>query len=377
ETTITAEYQQYNDAVNSLLAKTEDNIIGAGYFSQELNFSHLKITNDAGINNLFVGTIDPYPSFVVDLTYVGSTDLCIGDSLLLLATQNANYSYVWLKDSVIITGITTDSYYVKDSAIYSVEITNNNIPYTKQTKQITVKVYAIPEVELTTTDDTIFCVGNEAKLRTENSSTLTYSWYNNLAPIAGTTNTYSGTTTGFYQVQVSSDKGCINRSNGISLLARQPTAIISYIDDLTICDGDSVLLTSSSEPDYLYQWYFDGTLLNADTLISLYAKKSGAYQVNTTILENCSTLSTNSDVIVIPSPSATIIYSGDSVICNGEVTSLAANTGLGLTYLWMQGSDTIIGENSSHLNINTAGIYRAIVGFEGSCSRWSNTKDIV
>jgi hypothetical protein len=377
-TTVDDEVSQNHDVLNQILALSETNVLATGYYGNELNIAGFQLINTDGINNLFVGNLDPYPDFIVEITPPISDEICNGDSVLLQASTGAGYTYQWTKDGNNLSEANTSSYYAKDSALYGLSIFNPTLNYTKKALPVSIKVNPIPKAEIGTEDDTVFCVGNGALLHAVNTSGYSYSWYNSNGAIAGATqNSYTAENTGVYHLLITSDKNCSNTSNAIHIEALSPTAEISNTGDLSICDGESIKLEALTSPDYKYQWYFEGDTLPNDTLTFLYAKISGAYQVQTTILGTCQSISDSANVSVIPSPPASISFSGDSVLCNGQQSTLSANTGFNLTYLWMLNNDTIPGETSSWISIDSAGIYRAIVGYEGSCSRWSNSKTLV
>lgn len=377
--TTDTDYNLYNDVVNSILIDAPSEIKICGYFSQELSILGSHIENTEGVSNLFIGNLDPYPEFVAELnSSFNPVEICKGDSVLLTATNNANYTYVWKRNDTILVGENTNTIYAKDSASYRAEITDASLAYTKKTPAITVEVNPLPIALIETADDTVFCSGESASLQNNGGINYNYSWYRDGSAITDTDNRiYEATETGIYTMQVTSDKNCTANSNSIEIEVLETTAVISYSEELSICDGDSVLLNSSTGTDYKYQWLFDNEELSNDTLDFFYAKNSGAYQVQTTILESCSSISEAMHLSVTPSPESILTFSGDSVICSGEETSLAANSGFGLTHLWMLNNDTIPNEISSTLQTSTAGIYTVIVGYEGSCSRWSNNKQVI
>jgi len=372
------DFDLHHDAINQLLPLSESSILATGYFGTELIISGLKMQNTEGINNLFAGNLDPYPDFIAEFTPTGALEICFGDSVLLQASTASEYTYQWTKNGSDISGANASSYYAKDSAIYGLLIYNTDLNYTKKALSDTIIVNPVPLAEIETTDDTVFCQGETALLHITNIAGYTYHWYNNNSAIGGANqNRYTATRSGIYHLVVTSDKSCSNTSNTINIEVLTPTAQITNTGDLNICDGDSIKLLAYTENDYQYQWYFEGDTLINDTLTYVYAKISGAYQVQTTILGSCQSLSVDANISVTPSPPAEISFSGDSVICFGEQTALAANTGFNLTYFWMLNNDTIPGENNSWIATETEGAYTAIVGFEGSCSRRSNTKTLV
>ena len=72
------------------------------------------------------------------------------------------------------------------------------------------------------------------------------------------------------------------------------TPVISMIGNDTVCQNDSILL-SSSDTSSNQQWYFNNTLINGSTNQNYYAKQSGQYSV----LSGCSSLSSAVTVAIL------------------------------------------------------------------------------
>ncbi len=118
----------------------------------------------------------------------------------------------------------------------------------------------------------------------------TYLWSN-----GNNTANISNVLPGKYFVRVIDAVGCI-KSDSIVLnyLHEAPQATISANGSTTICQGDSVQLTSSTGHTYLWNV---GAISN-----SIYAKNAGNYRVTVTDINGCSATSTDVTIVNTPAP---------------------------------------------------------------------------
>jgi len=152
--------------------------------------------------------------------------------------------------------------------------------------------------------------------------------------------------TGRYTLTVQNSYGCKKEySDSITVFPFVKPNIIPS-GPITFCSGDSVILTANpiSLKDYKYKWS------SGETTPSIKVKKTGNYKV---ILENLigCTDSTDVDVTVYPSITASIKPSGVTILCEGDsVTLFAKPTDPKLKYHWSTGdtTDYIIAKKTSN-----------------------------
>ncbi len=156
-------------------------------------------------------TVLPSPSAVI--TPIGPTNICAGTSVLLSANTGIGLTYQWKKDAVNITGANTSSYSASVSGSYTVSVTNSsNCIKTSSPVQVNV----IPSMPNINWNGTQFST---------NATGVTYQWYfanaanpNVFTPISGaTSSTYTPTSIGNYQLQVTSG-GCTSTGNNYNLI---------------------------------------------------------------------------------------------------------------------------------------------------------------
>jgi len=264
------------------------------------------------------------PSPIIDLG--PSQNICSGDSILLDAFFTGA-SYAWS------TGNNSSSIYVSQSGIYSVDLNLNGCTYTDS---IEIIVNNVSSFDLGS--DTTLCEGE----------TLTLSGFtpgaNYLWQDGSTTSFLNATLTGQYHLTVDLN-GCIT-SDTIQVTF-DPSPIIDLGPDVSICEGDSLLLDAVF-PGASYIWN------TGSTSSSIYVSQSGIYQVDLD-LNGCSYIDS---IEVTVNNSSNFQFGNDTTLCEGETLVLSGFTP-GANYLWQDGS------TNSFFNATQTGLYHLTVDLNG------------
>lgn len=128
--------------------------------------------------------------------------------------------------------------------------------------------------------------------------------------------------------------------------------IISITGNITFCEGDSVILTSSKSDKYLWS--------TGEKTQNIVVKQSGIYSVNA-ITSLCSKSSELITVNAIPRPKASIIQEGYQSLCVGDIVTLKAETSNSYLYKWSTG------ETSSSIIVKEPGAYKLYVSNSNGC----------
>jgi uncharacterized delta-60 repeat protein len=143
------------------------------------------------------------------------------------------------------------------------------------------------------------------------------------------------------------------------------TATINQSGPLTGCVGDSILLSSNTDPTFTYQWNRNGIPVSGATSSSFYPTQSGSYTV-TIYQNNCPVTSGGITVAFNALPAVpTITSNGTITPCSGGSMTLTAPGGLS-TYLWNTGATT------NSINVSQSGNYFVTVTNSFGCERTSN-----
>ncbi|MDG5799003.1 T9SS type A sorting domain-containing protein [Marinilabiliaceae bacterium ANBcel2] len=377
------EYGQFiGDELNSLAVIDEYNVVGTGYFSTEVTMGTKTLENLVGTGNMFWGVIDPFPGFDAYF-FMEENEVCAGTKVTMTANLGfgSDFSYQWQRNGEDIENAVDREFIATEPGMYRVLITDNDIPYTKTTKALELRVNPLPQPEIKNEDAGEICQGSTAYLSGSGYTSSTFQWYMDDSPIERKTdNSLVADKTGVYYMKETSSKGCVKNSNKVEI------EVVDYPDtyDITIegevpfCDGSSVTLSiPDNETDVSYQWYLDNEALEGETNLELEAFLEGDYHYTVSSKKgNCLSSSNPVELLVNPSPEATISSDYGNQLCDGESLNLVANSGQGLTYHWYKDGNLLEGEDTNILTVIESGQYVVEVGFEGACSRYSEPFEV-
>ena len=215
-------------------------------------------------------------------------------------------------------------------------------------KEIVLAVTPAPRAPLLSAMGTYFlCPGDTLKLTSDAVN-------NPLWSTGDTQDTLAITLPGEYWLFQQSDLGCQGESSDTLRVIRADPPVIPTITAsgaLTLCEGDSVVLTANGAESVLWS--------TGETSPSITVRTSGTYTVQA-VSENCglSDASAATIVQVIPvadQPLITVL--GSSRICEGETVVLRSSAPVG--NLWSTG------ETTREITVQNAGQYSVRVGLEG------------
>jgi gliding motility-associated-like protein len=206
---------------------------------------------------------------VLTITDVKCASDTNGVAIIVISGGTPNYSYVWSNGSL------ADTLTALQTGIYSVTITDANgctAAYVDTVSSIN------PAILITGVNINPFCLGgiygSVTALATGGTSPYSYSWNN-----GDTINVADSLTAGAYDLMVTDSVGCIAMYNTV---LNDSSSIAIALNDSVLCAGDSTVLSVPVYPGVQYQWYFNGSPLNGDTLNIYTAIAAGSYSLNAT-----------------------------------------------------------------------------------------------
>jgi hypothetical protein len=204
--------------------------------------------------------------------------------------------------------------------------------------------------------DQTICQGTTATLTATGGQS--YQWSDGQA---GSTIYVTPDVTTTYVVTVSSGPWITSiDSVFVYVLASPPTPVITPTGNTTFCQGNSIVLNSSTGTAYTYQWKRNNANINGAINSSYTVTESGSYTVE--VSSGCS--STSQPVIVIVNP----IPPTPAISQNGNVLSSTAPAG----NQWYLSGTEIPGATEQTLNVAENGTYFVIVILNGCISDTSN-----
>jgi len=249
--------------------------------------------------------------------------ICRGSTTTLAASGAVSYSWS--------TGETTSSIVVANAGSYSV--TGTNVNGCTNSSTVTVTVNNLPTLTVTASPAFSICQGETTTLTV--SGAATYVWSN--GDVGSTITVNTG---GVYTVTGTDANGCTNTSSRTVTVHPLPTVTISSNPGLTLCQGQSTILTANGAFSYVWSTGAQSTNINVTT--------SGVYSVTGTSVNGC-TSSASVTVVVNPNPTVSILSNPGLTICNGQTTTLTAISAN--SYVWNTGAVT------ASITVSTAGIY--------------------
>ncbi|TND10633.1 MAG: hypothetical protein FD123_275 [Bacteroidetes bacterium] len=208
----------------------------------------------------------------------------------------------------------------------------------------TVTVLNIPGVTITGNPN--ICPGGSVTLT--GSFGGSSQWYLNGVAIPGaTSNTYTTSTPGVYNMTKTNLNGCSDSAAVGLVVTSVPNPVVSLGSDTTVCGS---IALDAQNPGATYAWNTGGTQ-QTETFST-----SGTYNVMVTDSNGCSA---NDTIILVVNPSPVVSLGADTAIC-GSTTLDAQNTGA--TYAWNTG-----GTQQTEA-VSTSGTYSVMVTDSNGCS---------
>ncbi len=167
-------------------------------------------------------------------------------------------------------------------------------------------------------------------------------------------------TKGLIRIQDASNTAVFDNSDSLFVLNAAPTPVITKDNSITCYD--SIVLSTTFNPLFTYQWRRNSAILSGATSNVYTAKSTGSYTVYITS-GGCSLSSSPSDVTINSVPSAVITPSNPVLVCGNSVTltsSAATN------YSWNTGATT------QTLTVTSPGTYSVTVSNGNNCSNSAN-----
>ncbi|HLP56225.1 MAG TPA: FG-GAP-like repeat-containing protein [Fluviicola sp.] len=335
------------DSVILTSSSVSDNVWSTGETTQSISVlasGNYSVTVDNGFCSATSATttvtVNAIPS-VPTITANGQTTFCDGDSVILTASSATNN--LWSN------GETTQSITVSISGAYSVEVITNGCTSGSSIAE-TVTVNPVPATPtISANGPTTFCAGDSVILTSSSVS-------DNFWSTGETTQSITVLANGNYSVTV--DNGFCSATSAattVTVNAIPSVPTITANGPTTFCDGDSVVLTSSSATDNLWS--------TGETTLSITVFISGAYSVEV-ITNGCTSGSSTVETVTVnPMPATpTISENGPTTFCAGDSVILTSSS--------VSDNFWSTGETTQSITVLSSGNYSVTVD-NGFCSATS------
>lgn len=248
--------------------------------------------------------------------------ICPGDSVLAVVSGSGNYT--WSGPGGPIAG-NNDSIWINAPGLYYCVVTSAD-SCQLLSNTVNIQQYNTPSIQASPT--AVICPGDSVMLTLVASNGSFVAW---LPPLSGSALTQVVTSPGVYGVSVSACN--IITTTSITIVQTNVTAQITPLSDLTVCEGDSILLGANPGMDS-YNWQPGN---QNDSLVYVYA--DGNYVLTTADSGGCEARDTISIAFVQNNLSAPL--TSDTVVCRGMPFHLFGNGSPVIT--WYDFSGAVLG----------------------------------
>lgn len=252
-------------------------------------------------------------SITATVTPGGTVNICSGATAILNANTGSGYAFQWKLNGINISGATQSSYSASGSGNYSVAITS---PCGSSTSAATSVNLTAISASVSPSGSVTICAGLAQTFSANSGYNYSYQWYRNgIAQAGATSQTYSNSSNANYSVLVSQGNACsASSSTTILNVTNNPVPFISPAGPITICNGQSVVLSSNTYTGVAFQWQKNGVDIVGSTLQNYTVTTTGSYKVKQTasgctktapavsVTVNCRLVSANATAVSMRKP---------------------------------------------------------------------------
>ena len=270
------------------------------------------------------------------ITLVGTTTICEGQSTQIAAYGNENCTFSWS------SGVNNSVATFFESGIYTVSATNNYGCTNTASTSIVVHAKPVPTIS----GDLTICPNGSTILSVSNGTSYRWSTGSTLSSI-----TVQPSTPTAYSVTVTDAYGCQGNTSCLVQIGTLPNANIS--GSTSICAGQSTQLSvGTGYASYLWS--------NNSTSPSIVTNTAGTYRVTVTNALGC--VATDSiEVTVNELPQLT--FGMQHSICAGQSYTYSLPNDPNITYSWSNNA------TGNEITVHNPGIYTVTVTNQYGCSR--------
>jgi len=333
--------------------------IGTQQFAASGNYQ-VRFTNTFGCDSMVFIRLTVYNNPVAFINPLGATAFCSGDSVVLRSNIGGGLTFQWLLNGNIVPGATSNTLTARDSGQYQVIVSFGNTCL-DTSAILSVTVNPRPNAVISQSGSVSLCTGNTIIVSAATVPNANYTWYRNGFPIpnSNTTN-ISINSAGFYYFKVATSI-CEDFSDTLVVtVAPRPISSITANGPTNFCQGGSVTLNAAQFPGATVAWLLNGAPIAGATSFSFLATQSGAYRAVLT-LGSCTDTSGSISLNVFPAPLASITVIGDTSFCEGQFVQLSAPQVSGISYIWLNNGNPVLGQYGRVLTVRNSGVYQVVM----------------
>ena len=383
---------------NSVFATgLRDSITFSNFNFADAGFYKIKINNTwrckEDSSKIFKLSIFNHPQIITDPR---DSTYCVGQAFKLKASAINNTKFQWYKDGVAMNFANKDS--LERNRVRKIEQGNYYMAATSYPGCI--PAYS-NLAEITVNEPPTVQYINPLRKICENGSIIVLpnyqngqrvSWFKGALPILPINDTLKITNANisnagdYFYVVEALDK-CTNiNSENVKVEVFEKPRILSSINDITLCTGDSVVIGFLTGKTKLYQWYRNNTLIQSQVdsqlrLFNITKIDEGSYKVNIVSDPICpDTFSSSFQIKATQKNEFTKIPVGVN-ICSGGIIKLEADAPNTSIFSWFKDNVQIAGQSGKDLIINNAtttnsGTYAVRISNPAPCPAFTETPSV-
>jgi hypothetical protein len=337
------------------------------------------VTSGLGCSAVAMGTVTvnalPQP------TISGSTSLCAGQSISLLANPTTGLTYAWSgpggnlgsSNPLIIPNSTT-----ANSGTYQVRVTDVNGCTALASQNVTVKPTPLAQILNTS----IVCAGNMPAVAiatqvTGGSPPVSYAWYRSGA--AGVISTAPNPTFSIadtYSLVVTDASGCQSNTATVVVMTPNPLAVNTQTSNARCFGGQGTITvtTNGGTTPYTISYYNSSGLISSTqtTGVSILTTVAGSYSIVVTDANGCSLTQT---AAITQPPLLAVSLTGGGPVCAGQATGTITSSASGGTPSYVYSWSTTTGplaQTTPTLTGLGGGSYSVVVTDANGCTATSS-----
>jgi|GEM_PF-1581600 len=196
----------------------------------------------------------------------------------------------------------------------------------------------------------------------------THQWKLNGVNIpAATQSSYDATQAGNYSCLVSNDCGSLESEARYINIYSGPTNAITATST-KLCSNSTVTLSVPAGSNFSYRWRLNGAIIPGATSSTYTTSLAGSFDCK--VYNTCgdTVYTTSVNLSLVNPPVAKITSPVATSTCSGSAVNLAANTGSGYVYRWLQNGSAISTTGQSIYTATSSGRYSVIITDANGCA---------
>jgi hypothetical protein len=299
--------------------------------------------------------IDSFATPVVMINPMTS-NICIGDSVKLMASFKTNFTYTWKNNGTNLIG--KDSFYfAKMNGSYIVNVKDTSTGCIASSNVSIITASPKPTATFNIVGPALVCAMDSVKMKASFVSNASYQWLLNGSEIPGAMDTmYNAIMSGNYSLKVTTNiTGCFSHSKAKLATIQNPiNAKINYAGNPTICFNSTTVLNADTNSNFnsTYQWYKNNVSIPSATSSSMTVSTTDIYKVK--VMKNgCESITSNFYITIEGKIDTSLSINGLLYGCANN-TILTAKLDTNMIYKWYDGV-TPLSETSNVFSIPASG----------------------